>query len=36
MSKKKMIILSTICVLLCIGMGAVGIYALNKKPAMTR
>ena len=35
MSKKKMIILSTICILLCIGMGAVGIYALNKKPAMT-
>ena len=35
MSKKKMIILSTICIILSIVMGTVGIYALNKKPAMT-
>ena len=35
MSKKKMIILSTICIILSIVMGAVGIYALNKKPSMT-
>ena len=35
MSKKKMIILSTICIILSIVMGAVEIYALNKKPSMT-